>query len=864
MPRTLAMLLIGSFLACVFAASGWAQDAGPSAAMAPRGIPHDWSHRHLIFSRPLTTEELSQAPRRYSMQQAWRRRQLTFAQSGDSDILRLHLPQTVKPPPGKPSKTTPRALGRDWGESIGTSATVGQAMFPAKYSFSTSSANCGNAATPDFVVYNTGPAGAATGMVTLVAKPNVNDTVTIGSSTYTFETTCTTSSPTNCVETDPTGSGAAGNLQAAVMDQSNLCSGTEGTSCFSNVSGANSSVTANSSRPGTGDGEVILSAISTGTSGNSVGLSTTAAGTRITVSGSTLAGGANTLATIVAYDNLYSGCTGTVPEVYWQYNTGYAQNSTTWDHSIASTSVVLSLDGSQVAFVETASGVASLVILKWASNSSLVQMDTSSNNVTAANYHACTAPCMTRLTFSNSPSDSDSSPFYDYDADALYVGDDAGVLHKFTHIFGTGTPAEATGSWPITVSSGVALTGPVYDSNTGSSNGSGNIYVGDRVGNLWFVKETGSTVGACVALETPPCLGQNSLAIGDGSTRPLDAPIVDSSSEHVYAFTGCEGSGVNCGDLNSFAEVVQSPVALGTGTVVTDDLGASSRESNTYDGDFDNNYYSGDYTNAHLYACGNLTGDNPRTLYQLSFNSAGQLNSTVVTGPALSAASSSACSSITEIFNGTTDRIFTSVANAAVPSGCSGTGCVMSFVVTAWDAATSYAAGTEILDSNGGIEKVTTAGTSGSTQPTWPTTVNTTVTDHSVTWTYEGPFLGTTSAWAAQTAYALNMVILDSNFNLEQVTANTGNDHSGAMEPTWPTTIGGTVVDNHVTWTMEGPGNANLAEAGGTSGLIIDNTVPSGTLSGASQVYFSPLLNGSCGASSSVGCAVQASQQGLQ
>ncbi len=209
MPRTLAMLLIGSFLACVFAASGWAQDAGPSAAMAPRGIPHDWSHRHLIFSRPLTTEELSQAPRRYSMQQAWRRRQLTFAQSGDSDILRLHLPQTVKPPPGKPSKTTPRALGRDWGESIGTSATVGQAMFPAKYSFSTSSANCGNAATPDFVVYNTGPAGAATGMVTLVAKPNVNDTVTIGSSTYTFETTCTTSSP----------SPVPGQLELAVTDE---------------------------------------------------------------------------------------------------------------------------------------------------------------------------------------------------------------------------------------------------------------------------------------------------------------------------------------------------------------------------------------------------------------------------------------------------------------------------------------------------------------------------------------------------------------------------------------------------------------------------------------------------------------------
>ena len=30
------------------------------------------------------------------------------------------------------------------------------------------------------------------------------------------------------------------------------------------------------------------------------------------------------------------------PRSYWQYNTGYAQNSTTWDHSIAATSVVLS------------------------------------------------------------------------------------------------------------------------------------------------------------------------------------------------------------------------------------------------------------------------------------------------------------------------------------------------------------------------------------------------------------------------------------------------------------------------------------------------------------------------------------------
>jgi hypothetical protein len=34
----------------------------------------------------------------------------------------------------------------------------------------------------------------------------------------------------------------------------------------------------------------------------------------------------------------------------------------------------------------------------------------------------------------------------------------------------------------------------------------------------------------------------------------------------------------------------------------------------------------------------------------------------------------------------------------------------------------------------------------------------------------QGPFLGVTSAWQPSNAYSLNTLILDSNFNLEQVT----------------------------------------------------------------------------------------------
>jgi len=77
--------------------------------------------------------------------------------------------------------------------------------------------------------------------------------------------------------------------------------------------------------------------------------------------------------------------------------------------------------------------------------------------------------------------------------------------------------------------------------------------------------------------------------------------------------------------------------------------------------------------------------------------------------------------------------------------------------------------------------------------------------------------------------------------------------------------VGGTTHDGSVTWTNVGTiGTAALAADGGTSGIIIDNTVGSGTLPGASQVYFSILGTETCGTSGTGGCAIQASQATLQ
>jgi hypothetical protein len=75
--------------------------------------------------------------------------------------------------------------------------------------------------------------------------------------------------------------------------------------------------------------------------------------------------------------------------------------------------------------------------------------------------------------------------------------------------------------------------------------------------------------------------------------------------------------------------------------------------------------------------------------------------------------------------------------------------------------------------------------------------------------------------------------------------------------------VGDETLDGTLIWFNMGLNPiAALPESGGTSGIIIDNTVDS---AGASQVYFSTLQDEACFTSGGVGgCAVQASQQGLQ
>jgi hypothetical protein len=615
------------------------------------GFPDDWSHHHLIFSDAGTSEQavrsgtldrwlrITHDPR-YVLEREKRdaaaKGKLNFDQmlppvddeppekqdrfrppvAGVNGFPRGLTPATrsahlvgapVLDRPNHWRVRSPLSLDEDWSENMGSGATVGLGMYPAKYSFAISSANCGSATEPDFVVYNTSLAGSST------------------------------------------------------------------------------------------------------------------------------------QASIIAYDNLYTGCSGTVPATYWAYNTG----------GTVVTSVALSLDGSQLAFAQTNSaGVATLVLLKWkASTTESAGAPATPTAATASSYRTCTAPCSLTLEFSGTvANDSASSVFCDYSTDTLYVGDDAGQLHKFSGVF-QGTPAEITSSWPISVSSS-PLGSPVYDSS------SGNVFVGDYLLNLTsYCGSTGETCGHLYSIDSSSGSIAGMSAQLDYNFGVVDAPLVDSSAGRAFVFVGADanfGSASACGTDVPCSGVFEFPTNFtsGNGTEATVGPGYQFLMAGT----FDNEYFSSSDASTptgHLYVVGN-TGPANNALFQISIN-AGVMSTSATSGPTVSANYTngyySAGLDLTEIYTGSKDYVFLSVLSYGEPASCSstfGNGCVMGFDVT-----------------SGTI--------SSSTTPTAATT-----------------------------------------------------------------------------------------EAGGTSGIIIDNT---STFAGASNIYYTPLANQSCpNSGTSGGCAIQISQ----
>ena len=558
-------------------------------------------------------------------------------------------------------------------------------------------------------------------------------------------------------------------------------------------------------------------------------------------------------ASIVGFNDLYSGCGGTVPSVNWAYNTA----------GQVLTSPLISRDGTQIAFVQTNVGqVGTLVLIRWAASTGTIGIPATPTMKIPAQYLGCTAPCMTTVILHDGSNlvtdDTTSSVFYDYTNDIAWVGGARGWLHKITGVF-NGTPTEVHGGgFPVQVSppSTNPLSSPVYDGV------STNVFVGDGGGFLYSVNSTTGAVTPSAQL--------------DFGTGLLEGPIVNSTYGLVYVFASSDGS-TNCPAAvftEACSAVYQLPASFAAGDTGTEVIvgnsvvfGTLPNPSPLFIGAFDGAYYNSLNATGNLYVCGN-TGANA-TLYQIPI-SAGVMPVSglglAVTALAKSA-STAPCSPVADVPNpnttgGSSERIFVSVQNDGTATACGSAGCIFNFVSAPWKASTAYAVGQQLLSGNLHVETVITSGTSGSSVPSWSNSAGGKKTDGGVTWIDQGALTATTIAgWVAGHHYSVaTSRILDTNFNV-QVSTTPGIAGSGV--PTWNTTPGGTTADGTVTWTNVGTvGTFALSAAGGTSGIIIDNIL-NGTLAGTSQVYFSTLSDQVCGTSGTGGCAVQASQPGL-
>ena len=400
--------------------------------------------------------------------------------------------------------------------------------------------------------------------------------------------------------------------------------------------------------------------------------------------------GSGTQPNLVAFNNLYSGTTptagicnrtpvggvddGVSATTFWSYNIQAAGGR-------VATSPALSLDGTKVAFVETAAGAAHFHVLAWKSGDGVAANLQSVISPKAINSFATLAPVAgtgtaTDLTLGSS-SDTLSSPFVDYANDFAYIGNDTGTLFRVTHVFCTnpdctngGSPAPSLdGNWGsggglATACSG-QLTGPVVDGGTG------NIFVGCSDGKLYGFTPAGASIPG-----SPLIVGT-----GSGTGGIVDPPMVDAVNGFAYVVSGNSAGGssvlVQAG-TTSFSSPTPVTATLGPGGLFS--LHAPAFNAAYFSSGFSSvanvqgttggTTSPGTISNWQIleWADSGVAGS-PVTLYGVGFNSSHVMTSGAA-GNFLQIGGSTSVefSPVTEFMNGSTDQVFVSGLLNAPPN----------------------------------------------------------------------------------------------------------------------------------------------------------------------------------------------------
>lgn len=389
-----------------------------------------------------------------------------------------------------------------------------------------------------------------------------------------------------------------------------------------------------------------------------------------------------TQANVVGINNLYTGaglaCNSGSPWVAFAYNT------VTQTGGQIKTSPAPSMDGTKVAFVESTNKGSYFHVLVLP-NPIPTPPSQDGTVLSPLTPTICTTTttmpgCMTTLTIQTSASDSNSSPWVDYNTDTAYVGNDNGILYKITPVFGGGLPALVNDptNWPVTVSTNKynnVLTAPVVDDTAGL------IFLGDGEGYLYSVaiSSPAKTVSATYSVGW---VHNGQTGSGGAGTGVVDPPIAvtdpaNSGTDQVFAFTGCSYF------QNVGGAITQLPANFTTGPSSqtnpgnTANLGSASGDGdctgeNVHSGAFDNAFWTNGSTSGHIIACGFVNDKGvggPAEMYMFPFSSSHVVTNTATATFNISSTTGDAeeCSPLTEFDNGT-DMMFFGVGSSSATS----------------------------------------------------------------------------------------------------------------------------------------------------------------------------------------------------
>jgi hypothetical protein len=326
-------------------------------------------------------------------------------------------------------------------------------------------------------------------------------------------------------------------------------------------------------------------------------------------------------ANLVAFNNLYVNDDGTgycpvltAPTVLFAYNVST-------DGGKLNTSPVLSLDGTEIAFVESlggSSGAAIFHVLTWTAGEGAI-------GVAAPPASATTS--MTSLTYA-AKSDTTSSPWVDYESNTAFVGADNGYVYQIAPAF-YGTPALVGGSnWPVLISSNYELTPPVFD------NSRGLLIIGSVNGNLYQVN-------------TSEGLVTESLVVGlSGSTSPgiYATPIVDIANGFTFVVDAdASAAGAEILQVDTATLVVHSTAHIGEGS-------STGTVLHLRQPTFSNAYYTTP-SDGIITLCGTGASDTTPYQYTFGFDTNGIMIETPLSAVQLSASDFDTCTGWDEFFN---------------------------------------------------------------------------------------------------------------------------------------------------------------------------------------------------------------------